>query len=106
MVVISLALSLLSASIGAAGADESTGDLASLVEAHLNWLGGRAAMSRLQDLTWTGTFSAAGFEGREVLRETRDGRSHQETASSQFSQVQRVAFRPSTDYGPSPIVGY
>ena len=72
-VVIFLALSLLSASIGAAGAGEPAGDLAPLVEQHLRWLGGRAALTQLQDLTWTGKFKSAGFKGRAALRETRTG---------------------------------
>jgi predicted aspartyl protease len=86
-VVIALAFSLLSASIGAAGTGEPTGDLASLVEAHLNWLGGRAALTQLQDLTWTGTFKTAGFEGREMLRETRTGWMRQELEGGPFSAV-------------------
>lgn len=54
-------------------AGEPTGDLAPLVEAHRRWLGGRAALTQLQDLTWTGTFKESGFAGRKVLRETRTG---------------------------------
>ena len=66
-IVIVLALSLHAASIGAAGTGEPTGDLTSLVEAHLRWLGGREALKQLHDLTWTGTVDAAGFAGRAVL---------------------------------------
>ena len=77
-VIIALALSLFGASIAAAGAGEPTGDLATLVEAHLRWLGGLEALTQLQDLTWTGTFNTAGFKGRTALRETRSGWSRAE----------------------------
>jgi Aspartyl protease len=89
-VVITLALSLLSASMGAAGAAEPTDDLASLVEAHLRWLGGRAALSQLQDLTWTGTFKTLGFKGRTTLRETRTGWMRQELEGGLLSRVDVV----------------
>jgi hypothetical protein len=68
-VVIFLALLVLGASIGAAGPAEPAGNLASLVEAHLRWLGGREALMQLQDLTWTGTFKTAGFKGRATLKD-------------------------------------
>src|SRR5258706_6730770 len=89
-VVIVLALSLIAASFGAAGAGEQSGDLAPLVEAHLRWLGGREALTKLQDLTWTGTFKSAGFKGRVALRETRDGWRHHEMEGGPVSRVEVV----------------
>ena len=88
--VIFLAFSLLGASIGAAGAAEPTGDLASLVEAHLRWRGGREALAQLQDLTWTGTFKSSGFKGRTTLRETRTGWMRQELEGGPWSGVDVV----------------
>jgi predicted aspartyl protease len=87
LVAIALTLLLLSASIGAAREGEPTGDLATVVEAHVRWLGGREALTRLQDLTWTGTFKATGFWGRAELRETRTGWMRQELAGEPFSQI-------------------
>jgi predicted aspartyl protease len=107
-VIIFFALSLLGASIGAIDAVEPTGDLASLVEAHLRWLGGRETLTQLQDLTRTGTFKSAGFKGRTVLRETRNGWTHHEMEGGPVSRVAVVGAGGSwtvTDSGQVEMMG-
>ena len=51
------------------GTEEGT----ALLEKHLLWLGGRQALERVRDLTWSGTLTTAGLTSAVVLRETAEG---------------------------------
>ncbi len=58
----------------AASSDVPTHD--EILRRHVAWLGGRAALERLQDLTWTGHVTTAGLQGTLTLRETLAGWRH------------------------------
>ncbi|MHB8079083.1 MAG: pepsin/retropepsin-like aspartic protease family protein [Candidatus Krumholzibacteriia bacterium] len=49
-----------------------------LLEAHVAWLGGWAALDSLRDFTCTGTIAVAGLSGTLTTRQRRDGRARDE----------------------------
>src|SRR6266446_30922 len=65
-------------------------DAEALLQRHARWLGGRAALERLRDLTWSGTLATAGFSGTLMLKETRGGW-HQREAELGQTRVAEVS---------------
>src|SRR5471032_2661969 len=67
-----------------------TVELDTLLERHTVWLGGRAALARIQDLRWVGTMTAAGLDGTLTLDETRTGWRRREMHLGAVSQSEIV----------------
>ncbi len=51
--------------------------LDTLIDLHIEWLGGRDALTARRAMTLTGTLSVAGMNGEVAVEMTRDGRYHQ-----------------------------
>ena len=75
----------------AAGEGSLPADAAALVEKHVAWLGGRAALDAVRDLRLEGTIRVAGLSGPITVLARRDGRQRTEADLKVVRSVEALA---------------
>lgn len=66
-------------------------DAAALIDKHVGWLGGWAALDAVRSITFAGSFQFAGLSGPVSMLARRDGRQRTEVDLGVFRSVETLA---------------